>query len=219
MARFSALADVHETNRLNYFMVLAPINFLGIAVPPEWDFQLERTMESVFAGCSAENEKLGYKAKTTIRQLLHVNSRRWAAKAMSVGESLGLRIVYPYIWQDILEMQGTIPWNAKINNQIVKWPLKKLLEDFMPESFIYRKKSGFIPPFAKWLTDKEFNHQVRDILLNSTGTIVTMVPRKILDELLSDAMDGRKLRHSILNFLWGAVFTERWIQKVKSANA
>jgi len=217
-ARFSALSDVHEMNLLNYFLVLSPINYLGIDIPRDWDIKLESAMESVFANTGEGYSKLGYKAKTTIRQLLHVNSRRWAAKALSVGENLGLRIIYPYIWHDVLEEQGKLPWNAKIFNGIVKWPLKKLLEDFMPESFIYRKKSGFVPPFARWLTDKDFNYQMRDILLNSNGYITEMVPYQIIDQLLSDALDEKKLRHSILNFLWGAIFTERWIQKIKRVN-
>jgi asparagine synthase (glutamine-hydrolysing) len=218
LARISALSDVHEMNLLNYFLVLSPINYLEIDIPRDWDIKLESAMEIVFANTGEEYSKLGYKAKMTIRQLLHVNSRRWAAKALSVGENLGLRIVYPYIWLDVLEEQGKLPWNAKIFNGIVKWPLKKLLEDFMPESFIYRKKSGFVPPFARWLTDKDFNYQVRDILLNSNGYILEIVPYPIIDQLLSDALDEKKLRHSILNFLWGAIFTEMWIQKIKGAN-
>ncbi|UCE08072.1 MAG: hypothetical protein JSW07_08600, partial [bacterium] len=127
LARISALPDVHEINLLNYFLVLSPINYLGIDIPQDWDIKLENAMETVFTNTGEEYSKLGYKAKTTIRQLLHVNSRRWAAKALSVGENLGLRIIYPYIWHDVLEEQGKLPWNAKIFNGIVKWPLKKLL--------------------------------------------------------------------------------------------
>jgi len=83
----------------------------------------------------------------------------------------------------------------------------------MPKSFIYRKKSGFVPPFARWLTDRDFNHKVRDVLMGADGYVSEIVPTKIFDELLSDAMKGKRLRHSILNFLWAAIFTEAWLQK------
>lgn len=213
LARVLALADDHERNFLNYFLAFAPVNFLGLQAHRELDREVYEAMERVFAACGKHYQDLSYEAKTTIRQLLHINSRRWAAKAFSVGESLGIRVIYPYIWRDILDIQGTIPWQAKINNGVVKWPLKRLLEDFMPQEFIYRQKSGFVPPFVQWLTVKEFNQTVRDILLASDAHVQRLVPAHILTELLDDALNGRKLRFPILNFLWAALFTEMWIRK------
>ncbi|MBZ5498242.1 MAG: asparagine synthase [Acidobacteriia bacterium] len=215
LARVAAISDVHELTPLNYFLVLAPVNYLNLETPGEWDETLGDVMESVFADCDGGQAKLGYHARITVRQLLHVNSRRWAAKALSTGQSLGLRIVYPYIWQDILVEQGKLPWNAKVHNGVVKWPLKKLLEEYMPQTFIYRKKSGFVPPFARWLTDRDFNQKVRDIVLNRNGFVTRIVPARVLEELLSDASNGKKLRFPILNFLWGAIFAESWIQEQK----
>ena len=40
-----------------------------------------------------------------------------------------------------------------MHNGIVKWPLKRMLEEFMPKEFIYRKKSGFVPPFVQQAFD------------------------------------------------------------------
>ncbi len=215
--RFLALSDVHEINPINYYLVLTPINFLGLNSYPEWDRKLSQVMDEVFSRCVEEHDKLSYEAKVTIRQLLHVNSRRWAAKAYSVGESLGIRIIYPYIWRDILLEQGNIPWQAKVNKGIVKWPLKRLLEEYMPKEFIYRKKSGFVPPFVRWLTSGNFNRTAREILLASNGFMGQIVSPKVFDELLTDALQGKNLRHALLNFLWGALFTEMWIKKYKNS--
>jgi hypothetical protein len=214
-ARLLALADVHEINQLNYFLVLAPVNYLGLKTFKEWDKKLATIMDHVFSSYGEDYSSMDFRAKITIRQLMHTNSRRWAAKALSVGESLGLRLIYPYIWHEVLVEQGKLPWTAKIHNGIVKWPLKKLLEEYMPKSFIYRKKSGFVPPFARWLTSKDFNYKIRDILFSPKAYIAEIVPTSILDELLSDALNEKNLRHSVLNFLWGAIFTEMWIQKYK----
>ncbi|MBN1560529.1 asparagine synthase [candidate division KSB1 bacterium] len=213
LARVLALADSHEINLLNNFLVLSPINFLHLNTDKTWDTELTDIMDGVYNNCTKEHDTLSFEAKTTVRQLLHINSRRWAAKAFSVGESLGIRVIYPFIWRDVLTLQGSIPWEVKTNNGIVKWPLKRLLEDFMPAEFIYRKKSGFVPPFVRWLTFKDFNSSVREILLQSNGAVTNIVPAKIITELLDDALAGRDLRHSILNFLWGALFTEMWIQR------
>lgn len=213
LARLSALADTHEATPLDYALVLSPMNYLGLESSSSWDVELSAALDSVFSGCATNYEMLSYEAKTTVRQLIHVNSRRWAAKALSVGESLGLRIVYPFIWREVLVEQGRIPWDAKVRDGIVKWPLKRLLEEFMPRSFIYRKKSGFVPPFATWLTHADFNGRARDVLLDRNAFVTDVVPAGLLDRLLTDAASGRALRHSVLNFLWGALFTEMWLRE------
>ncbi len=217
LARVASLADVHEPTPLTYFLVLAPVNYLALDVPPEWDRTLHDLIEKSARRCTQDDVALGYEAKTTIRQLLFVNSARWAAKALSVGESLGLRVVYPYIWRDILEEQGKLPWSAKVHNGTIKWPLKKLLEEFMPGDFIYRKKSGFVPPFVRWLSDPEFNAHVRQALLRNNGFVAELLPPRVINELLNDALHGNRLRSPILNMLWGAIFTESWIQAHKQS--
>lgn len=213
LARVLAMCDVHEVNRLNYFLVSAPVNFLRLNRSSAWDAALTASMDEVYARCGKDYAALSYEAKITIRQLLHINSRQWAAKAYSVGESLGIRVVYPYIWREILTLQGTLPWTAKIHNGVVKWPLKRLLEEFMPPEFIYRQKSGFVPPFVQWLTTDPFNRTVRETLLASDAAIGRIVPTDLIEELLDDALQGANLRFPILNFLWGALFTEMWIQQ------
>jgi len=215
LARILALADDHEIDYLNYFMVTSPVNFLQLNVERNWDRKLIETMDGVFERCAINHDALSFEAKTTVRQLMHINSRRWAAKAYSVGENLGIRVVYPFIWRNVLTLQGAIPWTAKVNDGIVKWPLKRMLEEFMPNEFIYRQKSGFVPPFVQWLTDKDFNNTVREIFAQSSGTVTNIAPVKIINELLDDALNGIDLRIPVLNFLWAALFAEMWIQKYK----
>jgi asparagine synthetase B (glutamine-hydrolysing) len=213
LSKLLSLVDVNEGNPLNYFLVLTPINFLNLDISRSLDRELSHLMDKTFNSYCQDHERLSYRAKITIRQLMHVNSRRWAAKAFSVGESLGIRIIYPYIWSDVLTVQGQIPWQAKINRGVVKWPLKRLLEEYMPGDFIYRKKSGFVPPFAQWLKTKDFNYAVREPLVSSQGILSRIVPTRVFEELLDDALRGESLRHSLLNFLWGAIFTEMWVSK------
>ncbi|MGA1823466.1 MAG: asparagine synthase-related protein [bacterium] len=45
-----------------------------------------------------------------------------------------------------------IPFLLKVRKGIVKWPLKKMLGNFMPENFIYRSKFGFVPSLAEMAT-------------------------------------------------------------------
>lgn len=212
LARLAALADVHERSQLNYFLVQGPVNYLQMDVQPDWDESLQEMIERTAAACGHDYSRLSYRAKATIRQLLYVNGARWAAKALSVGESLGQRVVYPFLWRDVLVEQGKLPWSAKVHGGIVKWPLKRLLEEQMPAEFVYRKKSGFVPPFVYWLTDPDFNDKVHAVLSARKAVVAEILPSKVLTGLLSDARNGARLRSPILATLWGALFVESWIQ-------
>ena len=219
LARVAAMADVHERSCLNYFLVQAPVNYLRMETGPGWDESIQEMIETTAANCGQDYSRLSYEAKTTIRQLFFVNSSRWAAKALSVGESLGQRVVYPYIWRDVLIEQGKLPWSAKVHGGIVKWPLKRLLEEHMPVDFIYRKKSGFVPPFVHWLTDPEFNDKVGGIIAGPSTIVSEIIPARILREFLADARGGKKLRSPILATLWGSLFAESWIREHKSQSS
>jgi asparagine synthase (glutamine-hydrolysing) len=213
IAKVAALADVHENSPLNYYLVQAPVHYMGFNAAPEWDETLQELIEKLSRSCSQNYQQFRYEEKITVRQLLFINSPRWTAKALSVSDSLGLRVIYPYVWRDILREQGKIPWETKVHNGIVKWPLKKLLEDFMPQDFIYRKKSGFVPPLVQWLTDPVFNRKARDLTARSNGFVSQIIPIRVLDELFADALNSKRLRFPLLNTLWGAIFTESWIHK------
>ncbi len=212
LARIAAMADVHEKSVLDYFLVQVPVNYLKMNKSTAWDNELHEIIEKNASSLGQDYDLLSYEAKTTIRQLLYVNSSRWAAKAFSVGESLKVRVIYPYIWRDVLLEQGKLPWDAKVRGGTVKWPLKRLLEQYMPADFIYRRKSGFVPPLVRWLTDSHFNDKVRDILLGNKSFVSEIIPARTLEELLMDARSGRDLRSSILNMLWSVIFVEAWIQ-------
>jgi hypothetical protein len=70
-----------------------------------------------------------------------------------------------------------------------------------------------VAPFARWIATPEFNARARDVLLNRDSVVTEVVPRETIDLLLSDALSGKILRHSILNFLWGVLFTEMWLRE------
>jgi asparagine synthase (glutamine-hydrolysing) len=122
-------------------------------------------------------------------------------------------VVYPYVWRDVLLEQGRIPWELKVRNGVVKWPLKRLLEAHMPSEFIYREKSGFVPPFARWIAEPGMNGRARDTLLARDAVVTRVVPSETIEVLLADALAGRRLRHSVLNLLWGLLFTEMWLRE------
>ncbi|MFT4680354.1 MAG: asparagine synthetase B (glutamine-hydrolyzing) [Flavobacteriales bacterium] len=59
--------------------------------------------------------------------------------------------LYPFTWKSILEDQGHYHWLEKAAKGIVKYPLKKILEQYKDHDFIYRKKVGLNSCFEDWI--------------------------------------------------------------------
>lgn len=146
-------------------------------------------------------------------QIMHVNSRMWAAKSYSVARDLGIRVVYPFIWRDILIEQGKIPWGVKLRNGIAKWPLKRMLEEYMPRDFIYRRKVGFSPPLAKWIAMPAVNAYLRELLLDSNSCISEIFPLRTIRQILRRGTRLMNQPAVVLNMLWGAAFVELWLRR------
>lgn len=59
--------------------------------------------------------------------------------------------LYPFTWKALLEDQGHYHWLEKAANGIIKYPLKKILEQYKDHDFIYRKKVGLNSCFEDWI--------------------------------------------------------------------
>jgi asparagine synthase (glutamine-hydrolysing) len=154
-----------------------------------------------------------YLAKATVVWMRHVTPGMWCAKTYGIKSLPQLQPVYPYMWKDMLEEQGKISWSAKVTNGIVKWPLKKLLENYMSQDFIYRKKSGFTPPLEGWFENEKLYELLCDTLLSQHTVIERIINKGKLGELLKELPNTRGWPASLSNFLWGCLFTELWVQK------
>jgi hypothetical protein len=66
----------------------------------------------------------------------------------SQPENSGL---YPFTWKSILEDQGHYSWAEKTLENTIKYPLKKILDQYMNKDFIYRKKVGLNSCFEDWI--------------------------------------------------------------------
>jgi len=59
--------------------------------------------------------------------------------------------LYPFTWKSILEDQGHYSWAEKTLENTIKYPLKKILDQYMSKDFIYRKKVGLNSCFEDWI--------------------------------------------------------------------
>jgi len=69
-----------------------------------------------------------------------------------------LEIRSPFLDPNLVELANSLPFSFKLKGFTTKYILKKLMEDKLPGSIVYRKKKGFGIPLSRWLRNelKEF---------------------------------------------------------------
>jgi asparagine synthase (glutamine-hydrolysing) len=96
---------------------------------------------------------------------------------MSMAHSLEVRP--PFLDHRVVEFAATLPDNLKIRGGKLKFVLRELMKDRLPESVLSRKKEGFDIPVHHWL-------------------------RTVLKPLLLDTLNERTIRETGI-FSWSAV--------------
>jgi len=67
---------------------------------------------------------------------------------------VGVEARVPFLDFDLIRVMNAIPANIKIRGHVLKYPLKKTMEPFLPKELIYRQKSGFALPIRSWFRRK-----------------------------------------------------------------
>ena len=134
-----------------------------------------------------------------------------ALKTYSMCSNPSIEVIYPFMWKDILVEQGKLSWGCKKSGGINKWPLKKMLEEYMPREFIHRKKSGFTPPLKEWLHDEEIARYCKEIIFNENAFIHAIIPTNKLKGMVNRAFECQKGNYYELNFIWAILFTEAMV--------
>lgn len=94
----------------------------------------------------------------SIDRHLYVDAKTWLADDILVKLDrstmyYGLEARCPFLDNDLVEYAAAIPASMKIKGYKLKYMLKKAMSNFLPESVIKRKKSGFNAPVRNWVKD------------------------------------------------------------------
>ena len=124
--------------------------------------------------------------------------------AMAV--SLETRV--PLIDYRLVELALSIPASRKVKGSKGKMPLRSILYDAMPKSFVDRPKQGFSAPIGQWLRT-DLRDWAEDLLsekkLEEYGIFNSRVVRQTWDEHLS----GSKNRQY---HLWDVLTLQAWME-------
>ena len=125
----------------------------------------------------------------------------------SMFNSLETRV--PFLDEKVVELAWKMPLKIKIKNGLGKWPLRKILSNYVPEDLIDKPKVGFSIPLGKWLRGplKDWADSLLDEnRLNTEGNFSGAIVKKIWSDHLLEKQD-----HS--NCLWGILMFQAWFEK------
>lgn len=122
-----------------------------------------------------EENKKEYWPRYTIIKLMINAAKQNTVRAYDMF--LPHQVYFPYMFRSILVDQGKYTWAQKSENNIVKAPLKKILEKYIDNSFIYRKKMGLQSQTRSWLLTKEIKPFVIALLEKENGVSQAMLGR------------------------------------------
>tara|TARA_B100000963_G_C22617783_1_gene668254 strand:+ start:782 stop:2716 length:1935 start_codon:yes stop_codon:yes gene_type:complete len=121
---------------------------------------------------------------TTDHNLLYTDKMSMAA---------GVEVRVPLLSKDLIEFAYKLPDKYKQNGKVGKWILKKVMEQYLPKSIIYRPKTGFGVPLRRWLQN-ELKEFMEDLLseraIKSRGVFNFQNIKKLREEDLNGKIDA-----------------------------
>ncbi len=149
--------------------------------------------------------------RSQLDQLLYADQKTYLAELlmkqdqMSMATSIESRV--PFLDHTFVEFASRVPQQYKLNGPTGKYLIKKVAEQLIPHSAIYRKKMGFPTPLRLWLRDPRMQPAL-DSMLDQDGFLASVVDTKavapILDRHRSGQLDATDRLWRLLNLhIWG----------------
>lgn len=125
----------------------------------------------------------------------------------AMGVSLETRV--PLLDHRIVEFAWSLPLDYKIYNGVTKWPLRKVLDRYVPNELIDRPKMGFSVPIGDWLRG-DLRFWAEELLdenrLRKEGFFD---PKPIRQKWLEHLSEQRNWQYQ----LWNILMFQAWLQE------
>lgn len=136
-------------------------------------------------------------------------------KMDSASMANSLEVRNPYLDYRLMEFAYNLPLEYKIRNGETKYLMKKLLEKYLPNDLVYRKKWGFPAPVGNWLyrelsylIDKWLNPQ----LIKTQGIFNV----EMVEKYVKAFRQGKDFHYKRI---WSVIIFQMWYNKYIEGNA
>jgi asparagine synthase (glutamine-hydrolysing) len=120
----------------------------------------------------------------------------------------GLEARSPYLDHELVEFMAAFPSHLKIRNRELKYVLRKLAADYLPEQIVKREKQGFMFPVAYWFRNELYPF-IHHFLLDSHFVKEGLFRQESVLRLIEDHRNNRFDNHVRL---WMLLNLELWHQ-------
>ncbi len=125
----------------------------------------------------------------------------------------GLEVRSPFLDHELVEYMAAVPSRMKIRGRELKYALRKVAADHLPDQIIRRKKQGFMFPVAHWFRN-ELSPFVERFLLESHFAQQGVFQKETVLQLVRDhrlnRMDNHVRLWMLLNLeLWHQLYIQR----------
>ena len=123
-----------------------------------------------------------------------------------------LEIRSPFLDPNLVELANSLPFSFKLKGFTTKYILKKLMEDKLPGSIVYRKKKGFGIPLSRWLRNelKEFcDGLLSEEKIKNQGLFNYDYIARLKQEHFDENKNNRKKLWTLMAFM---IWYERFIR-------
>ena len=145
---------------------------------------------------------------------LHDVVGRVAHKSYMLLRAYGARPLFPFLEPTMIQLSASLRWDQKVRDGVTKAPLKELLAQQVGEEMVYRKKSGFIPPFEAMLTTRPMYDYLHDVALSPHNPLAQHLDTPAVQRLIDRAYSGQALNLESYFFLWAVVFGSAWLYRL-----
>jgi asparagine synthase (glutamine-hydrolysing) len=122
---------------------------------------------------------------------------------------------YPFMWKEVLEDQGKYSWDEKSKEGIIKHPLKKVIEKYVNNDFIYRKKVGLNSSFEDWICTQENKKFLEDIILTKQGVAEVMMGKSESKKIINHFMSSESVHPNVSRLVLNIAIIQSWVNKHK----
>jgi asparagine synthase (glutamine-hydrolysing) len=125
----------------------------------------------------------------------------------------GLEARSPYLDHELVEFMARFPSDLKIRDRELKYALRQVAADYLPELIVSRAKQGFMFPLAYWFRN-ELSPFLGRFLLNSSFVREGLFREEAVERLIEDHRRSRTDHHvrlwMLLNLeIWHQIYIEQ----------
>ena len=158
----------------------------------------------------AEKSRSDEWARYTIFKMVNYACKNNTAKTFDLARPKN-NAFYPFTWKEVLEDQSHYSWKEKTTGNIVKYPLKKILESYIGKDFIYRKKVGLNSSFEDWISTDSNKKYLIALIDRPDGIAEFMIGRK--KKKLTAIYKSGNIHPNLSRLIINLAIQQAWIDK------